>query len=346
MPEGRWEITVQVKKPQMQLVEEKLIIDSYSLEKAKADAMARVQTKHKVDKNFVSVANVITKQEPTYTVAFEKNGGLSEANPNRKPVPPGKTVGALPAPPIRPGFTFDGWFTAASGGTAFTASTPVNANMPVYARWKQNPATPAAPAKDTDVRGALEGALEKLSVSTEFSGLIAEINNLEKMVSKLGGIGKVLTGIDIANDLIKYYETAYKLATTTDKNKRKDLMWELALIAGKLTKTAVTIAFPPAGIVDAGISVVTMVYTQVQKVAEEKSKAKARESKEFFDTLKANYGKEQNALKQDEQGYWYELNLYASGLSMALILEQRRNLKAKLTSMFVADKKIPNPYRK
>jgi hypothetical protein len=81
-------------------------------------------------------------------------------------------------------------------------------------------------------------------------------------------------------------------------------------------------------------------------VAEEKSKAKARESKEFFDTLKANYGKEQNALKQDEQGFWYELNLYASGFSMALILEQRRNLKAKLTSMFVADKKIPNPYRK
>jgi uncharacterized repeat protein (TIGR02543 family) len=225
MPEGRWEITVQVKRPTMQLVEEKLIIDSYSLEKAKADAMSRVQTKHKVDKNYVSVAKVVTKQEPTYTVAFEKNGGQSEANPNRKPVPPGKTIGALPTPPIRPGYTFDGWFTSASGGTAFTASTPVNANMPMYARWKQNFAT-QAPQKETDVRGALEGALEKLSVSTEFSGLIAEINKLEKIVSKLGGVGKVLTGIDIANDLIKYYETAYKLSMTTDKKKQKNLMWD------------------------------------------------------------------------------------------------------------------------
>jgi uncharacterized repeat protein (TIGR02543 family) len=49
---------------------------------------------------------------------------------------PDTTVGALPTSPARTGYTFTGWNTQEDGGgTAFTASTPVTANITVYAHW-------------------------------------------------------------------------------------------------------------------------------------------------------------------------------------------------------------------
>lgn len=43
---------------------------------------------------------------------------------------------ALPEAPVREGYTFDGWYTAANGGEEITASTPVkNGNFSVYAHW-------------------------------------------------------------------------------------------------------------------------------------------------------------------------------------------------------------------
>ncbi len=48
----------------------------------------------------------------------------------------GETVTALPIAPIRAGFVFGGWFTAVSGGgTEFTTSTVVTADITVYAKW-------------------------------------------------------------------------------------------------------------------------------------------------------------------------------------------------------------------
>ncbi len=40
-----------------------------------------------------------------------------------------------PADPTRVGYTFGGWFTAASGGTAWDFSTPVTAGTTLYAHW-------------------------------------------------------------------------------------------------------------------------------------------------------------------------------------------------------------------
>lgn len=71
-----------------------------------------------------------------YTVTFDKNGGDTEAVPTTKTALSGGTVGTLPTPPTRTGYTFNGWNTAANGsGTVFTASTPVNASITVYAQW-------------------------------------------------------------------------------------------------------------------------------------------------------------------------------------------------------------------
>ncbi|GHT55246.1 hypothetical protein FACS1894109_01430 [Spirochaetia bacterium] len=76
----------------------------------------------------------------TYTVTFDKNGGDTDASPASKTVTvPATTIDALPTQPARPGYTFAGWYKSADGGVTlgakFTASTPVFADIIVYAGW-------------------------------------------------------------------------------------------------------------------------------------------------------------------------------------------------------------------
>ena len=73
----------------------------------------------------------------TYTVTFNANEG--SVSPNSKQVTYGSTYGTLPTP-TRSGYLFDGWFTAASGGTQVTSSTPVGitSTQILYAHWTRN----------------------------------------------------------------------------------------------------------------------------------------------------------------------------------------------------------------
>ncbi len=70
----------------------------------------------------------------TYTVTFDANGGTTPTA--SKSVTYASTYGTLPTP-TRTGYTFNGWFTAASGGTQVTASTTVSitAAQTLYAHW-------------------------------------------------------------------------------------------------------------------------------------------------------------------------------------------------------------------
>ena len=52
------------------------------------------------------------------------------------------SIGSLPIP-TRSGYAFDGWYTAANGGTKITDSTKVTANTTVYAHWTKNAETKA-----------------------------------------------------------------------------------------------------------------------------------------------------------------------------------------------------------
>lgn len=81
-----------------------------------------------------SIATIISKTFHTLgKVIYDSQGG---------PAIPwgyaltGDTVDALPSQPERQGYIFGGWWTAANGGgTQFTATTPVTANITVYAKW-------------------------------------------------------------------------------------------------------------------------------------------------------------------------------------------------------------------
>ena len=70
-----------------------------------------------------------------HSVVFDPNGGVL-AEPKRA-VAEGKAVGDLPAA-TRDGYTFNGWFTAKSGGTKISASTTVTKDVTYYAQWTKN----------------------------------------------------------------------------------------------------------------------------------------------------------------------------------------------------------------
>lgn len=72
-----------------------------------------------------------------YTVIYRLNDGTSNVYNTKSVVSPAGNVGGLPADPQRSGYTFAGWYTTAAqtGGTQFTAATPVTGDVTVYARW-------------------------------------------------------------------------------------------------------------------------------------------------------------------------------------------------------------------
>ena len=78
----------------------------------------------------------------SYTLTYNANGG--NVSPSSKTVSYGSTYGDMPTP-TRTGYTFDGWFTAASGGTQITSSTKVTTTsaQTLYAHWTANTYTVA-----------------------------------------------------------------------------------------------------------------------------------------------------------------------------------------------------------
>ena len=82
---------------------------------------------------------------PTYTLTLNANGGA--VTPKSIVVSSGGTYKALPTP-LRPGHRFDGWFTAAKGGTEVKPADKVTltGNATLYARWTKTIAKTGYPS--------------------------------------------------------------------------------------------------------------------------------------------------------------------------------------------------------
>ena len=74
----------------------------------------------------------------TKSISFDANGGSVDTA--SKTVTYYSTYGNLPTPAARTGYTFDGWYTAASGGAKVTSTTKVSTagNHTLYAHWTVN----------------------------------------------------------------------------------------------------------------------------------------------------------------------------------------------------------------
>lgn len=83
-------------------------------------------------------------QPVTYTVTYDTHGGSSVFNGSYTT---GSSI-TLPAAPTRSGYTFAGWFTSSSGGSALgsTYSPSGNGNITLHAQWTSNVSAQVQPA--------------------------------------------------------------------------------------------------------------------------------------------------------------------------------------------------------
>ena len=72
----------------------------------------------------------------TFTVTFDANGG--SVSPGSGVTGEDGTLSSLPTP-TRSGYTFDGWFTAATGGTRVDVNDVYSSDTTIYAHWSQIP---------------------------------------------------------------------------------------------------------------------------------------------------------------------------------------------------------------
>ena len=71
----------------------------------------------------------------TCTITFDANGG--SCSTTTETMNQGDSIGTLPTP-TRPYYTFQGWYTAASGGTQVETSTTLSTDTTLYAHWELN----------------------------------------------------------------------------------------------------------------------------------------------------------------------------------------------------------------
>ena len=69
----------------------------------------------------------------TYTITFDPNGG--DVTPTTGVAGADGKLSSLPTPTRSGSYTFNGWYTAASGGTKVTVSTVFDADTTIYAQW-------------------------------------------------------------------------------------------------------------------------------------------------------------------------------------------------------------------
>jgi uncharacterized repeat protein (TIGR02543 family) len=113
------------------------------------------------------VSLVEASGEWSHTVTFNANYTDGPAPQTRIVTNPATSVGTLPQAPTRSNYSFKAWNTKANGsGDEFTGTTPVTANITVYAQW-QAVVNAGAPAISVQPRGAtyfMKAAAAALSI--------------------------------------------------------------------------------------------------------------------------------------------------------------------------------------
>lgn len=102
-------------------------------------------------KNWATATCTVTPASVTYRVTFDANGGT--VNTTSMAVTIGSAYGTLPTPTRTGGYTFDGWYTAKTGGTKIADTTTVSTahGTTLYAHWSLTPAeTPEITRQPTD----------------------------------------------------------------------------------------------------------------------------------------------------------------------------------------------------
>ena len=117
-----------------------------------------------------------------YTVTFDYNGATGDNSTEKKEVTYDSTYGTLPTP-TKTGYTFDGWFTAASGGSEITSDTTVTIteSQTLYAHWTAKQFTVTF-----DYQGATSG-YETSSITVTYDSTYGNLPTPKKAGFSFGG---------------------------------------------------------------------------------------------------------------------------------------------------------------
>ena len=153
----------------------------------------------------------------TYTVTFDKQGG-SAPDPTSKDVTYDSAYGTLPTT-SRTGYTFAGWYTAASGGDKVESTTTVStsSNHTLYAKWtadtytvtfdKQGGTTPAPETKTVTYDGTYGNLATTSRDGYTFSGWYTQASGGDKVES--------VTTVSTSADHTLYAQWTAKTYTVT-----------------------------------------------------------------------------------------------------------------------------------
>jgi uncharacterized repeat protein (TIGR02543 family) len=150
---------------------------------------------------------VNVRPAPTYTVSFNSQSATVPASPTTITVTvPATTVGTLPSNPTKTDggvtYSFAGWYTAENGGgTAFTATTPVTANITVYAKWT---AIPPTTYTVTYLGNGNTGGTVPDTLSYTFGHTVTVSDNTGSLTKTDGGVTYSFAGWLNSNDSAQY----------------------------------------------------------------------------------------------------------------------------------------------
>ncbi len=113
-----------------------------------------------------------TKKDGSGTVYHSGGSYTKDSNATLYAQWKNPTAGTL-ATPTRSGYTFDGWYTSASGGTKVTSSTTISANTTVYAHWT------AVPKNTYTIKYDANGGSGAPSAQTKTEGKTLTLNSAE-----------------------------------------------------------------------------------------------------------------------------------------------------------------------
>ncbi len=148
--------------------------------------------------NTCGYERTVTPAPGGLTIAFNANGGTV--------APATATTGAngkltsLPTP-TRSGYTFDGWFTAATGGDAVNTNTVFTQNTTIYAHWTANSGSGGSGggggggsggggSSSSTVKVPVSGDDNSVQVSASVSGTTATVGGLDtKQLDTVAGDG-------------------------------------------------------------------------------------------------------------------------------------------------------------
>ena len=108
------------------------VVPNVGLSAGTYTAIVTISGDHDIAASF-NVSFTVNAAPVVYTITFDPNGGA--VTPTNGVTGADGKLSSLPTPARSDSYSFNGWYTAASGGTQVTTSTVFDANVTIYAQW-------------------------------------------------------------------------------------------------------------------------------------------------------------------------------------------------------------------